>query len=204
MTGMRPRRLLAAAALLLAATAACGGEPGAKPDAEQDGETTGVVSPLADCETLAVSPQAAPGVSGDVDRLPALTLPCFTGGAPVELSELAGPAVINLWASWCRPCRQELPVLQRYADQMDGRVQVVGVVTQDTRARAAAFAEGAGIAFPALYDRDGELLVAAGIFSLPVTLFVDGDGQIRHVHNRELDEETLRRHADELVGVGQP
>jgi thiol-disulfide isomerase/thioredoxin len=199
-----PRTVLAIAVLILAVTAACGGDPEPTDDAATAG-AVGAASPLADCASLTAPPPAAgANRAGSHDPLPAVTLPCFAGGQAVSLADLAGPAVVNLWASWCGPCRQELPVLQRYADEMDGRVHVVGVVTQDSRAGAAAFAAEAGVTFPALYDREGELLVAIAAVGLPATLFVGGDGEIRYLHNRELDDEALRRHAEEHLGVGLP
>lgn len=205
MSANRPRWLLAAAALALAAATACTGQPAEELSGDQPTATDEVPSPLADCESLAAPPvEAAASGTGAGDPLPAVTLPCFTGGAPVELADLPGPAVVNLWASWCPPCRDELPVLQEYADQMDGRVHVVGVVTEDTRAGAAAFATEAGVRFPAVYDRDGQVRAATGAVGLPVTLFVDGNGAVSYLHQGELDADALHRYADEHLGVGRP
>jgi cytochrome c biogenesis protein CcmG, thiol:disulfide interchange protein DsbE len=95
-------------------------------------------------------------------------------------------------------------VLQRFADRAGGRVHVVGVVTQDTRARAAVFATDARVTFPALFDQDGQLLARVPAVGLPATLFVDRDGQVRHLHNAKLDEATLERFAEEHLDVGLP
>jgi thiol-disulfide isomerase/thioredoxin len=100
-------------AVLAAALAGCTAE--AQPPAAP-------ASPFADCAEL--TPTA-----GSTGKLPDLTLPCFTGGRPVGLADLRGPAVINLWASWCGPCRTELPAMQRLADQAGDRLRVVGVDT---------------------------------------------------------------------------
>lgn len=196
---MRLRVTTAAVLLATAVTGGCGGGG--------SGEPTPVPSPpLAGCEALTSPPPAVPAAAPTTgaERLPALRLPCLSGGDTVALEQLAGPAVVNLWASWCRPCRDELPVLQRYADRADGRVHVVGVVTEDTRTRAVSFARDAGITFPALHDVDGRLLAGIPAVGLPVTLFVDAGGRISYLHNAQLDEESLVDLAAEHLGVVPP
>lgn len=181
------------AGLVLALLAACGNGPGSGPSASAT-----IPSPLADCTGLA-GPLPRPTLPGPT--LPGLTLPCFTGGQPVALDRLRGPAVVNLWASWCPPCREELPVLQRYAAATAGQVRVVGVVTEDARDAAASFAQDAGVTFPALYDREGQLFAALGVVGLPATVFVDAGGQVRHVHNAVLERVTLQEYAATHLGV---
>jgi peroxiredoxin len=81
-------------------------------------------------------------------------------------------------------------------------VHVVGVVTEDDRARAASLAQDLGLTFPSLYDRDGELLAALGRTGLPVTLFVDAAGAVRFTYQAEaLDEMALQRLVEEHLGV---
>jgi len=93
-----------------------------------------------------------------------ITLPCFAGGAAVRLGALGKPAVLNLWASWCGPCRSELPVIQRYADASGGAVAVLGVVTGDTRTAAASFAEDVGVTFPSVFDKDSAVQRSGLVF----------------------------------------
>jgi thiol-disulfide isomerase/thioredoxin len=117
---------------------------------------------------------AAPtGLAG----LPDLRLPCFTGGAVVALRDVRGPAVINMWASWCDPCRRELPVMQRLAAAAGDRLTVVGVDTGDRREAGASFAADKGVDFPTLFDQDSKLLAAVRRINLPATVFVDGSGR---------------------------
>lgn len=134
--------------------------------------------------------------------LPELSLPCFTGGQDVALGTLPGPAVINMWASWCGPCRAELPVVQRLADRAEGRLHVLGVDVGDSREAAASFGEGRGVTMPTLYDRDRRLLAALGKVNLPVTVFVDSAGSaVVHplpVDARELSE-LVRTHTGVTV-----
>jgi cytochrome c biogenesis protein CcmG, thiol:disulfide interchange protein DsbE len=152
-------------------------------------------SPFADCSALVAAP------SGTAAKLPDLTLPCFTGGRPVRLAALPRPTVINLWASWCQPCRSELPAMQRLADRAGDRLRVVGVDTGDGRDAAASFGADTGVALPTLYDRDKALMNALGRSALPVTVFVDAAGRT-YVYNRPaLDDAALARLVREHTGV---
>ena len=143
-------------------------------------------SPFAACTALsAAPPSAAPSAGTGGAELPDLKLPCFTGGEPVRLTELRGPAVVNLWASWCGPCRDELPLMQRLADRAGGRLHVLGVDVGDGRDAAASFGAGQQVTMPTLYDRDRRLLTALGRVTLPVTVFIDAAGR-EYVHAEPL------------------
>lgn len=150
-------------------------------------------SPFADCP----APASAPVVGSD---LPDLTLNCFTGGRPVALSSLPRPAVINIWASWCPPCRDELPVMQGLADRTAGRLTVIGVDSGDRREAAASFAAGNDISMPTLFDPDGKLAVAIKQAALPATLFLNTDGEM-YVHRRALDVDGLIEQVRVHTGV---
>lgn len=146
-------------------------------------------SPFAGCTTLSASPTASPAAGRPAD-LPDLALPCFTGGTPVALRELRGPAVINLWASWCTPCRKELPVVQRLADQAGDGLTVLSVDTGDGREAGASFATDAGVTVPTLFDEKSTLLTALAGSKLPMTVFLDATGR-RQVIALPLDEAKL-------------
>ena len=169
-------------------------------------------SPFVDCGALASAPAAAsasapaaqtpasgPAASrgsadpagGPTADLPGVSLPCFTGGRGVGLASLRGPAVVNLWASSCAPCREELPLLQELADRTAGRLHVVGVDTFDDRAAAASFAADKGVTFPTLFDPEKKLLAALGKVNLPVTVFVGADGKRFVYTGKALDKPTL-------------
>jgi thiol-disulfide isomerase/thioredoxin len=204
--GVRAAGVLAA---VLALTTAC---TAASPDrpAATAAAVVAAPTPYAECTGLAAPPPEAPGSSGargdgaPAAVLPAITLPCFSGGGvPVALAGLRGPAVVNLWASWCHPCRSELPVLQRYAERAAGRVHVVGVVTEDPAPeRPASLALDLGLTFPSLFDPAGELQAALGRAALPITLFVDGAGTVRAVHLAgALDDAELERQVEQHLGV---
>ena len=151
-------------------------------------------SPFAGCAALAEPPPSAPAAAATSNSLPDLELSCFTGGGAVKLTQLRGPAVINLWASWCEPCRTELPAMQQLADRAAGRLTVLGVDTGDDRDAAASFGADNRVSMPTLYDRDKKLIGKLGRTTLPVTIFLGADGS-RHVEPLPLDEAKL----DELV-----
>lgn len=149
--------------------------------------------------SAALAGGAAP--AGDGAELPDVTLPCFTGGQPVRLTDLRGPAVLNLWGSWCGPCREELPAVQRFADRTAGQVHVVGVDTFDSREAGGSFAADQGIHISTLYDREKRLMSALGVVNLPATVFVDRAGTT-YVHlGRPLDDAGLTRLAGKHTGV---
>lgn len=162
-------------------------------------------SPFDPCPAGQAATPPAGAMPYGATMVPAVTLPCFTGGAPVGLTGLGRPAVINLWASWCAPCRKELPEFQRLADVANERVAVLGVVTQDTRTAAASLAEDLGITFPALFDSSGLLQRAVAPPVLPVTLFVDAQGRVRHIDTTgALTLSTLEQLVQEHLGVTAP
>ncbi|RLP88114.1 MULTISPECIES: TlpA disulfide reductase family protein [unclassified Micromonospora] len=165
-------------------------------------------SPFQDCSKLSTAPQAgagtaAPGTGGEA--LPELTLACFTGGAPVALREVAGPAVINVWASWCPPCRKELPAFQRLSERTAGRLQVVGVNNRDSRDGAQSIGEDFGVRFPILVDQGEALQRALKRNAIPLTLFVDAQGRIRHIDTTgALDDARLAELVRQHLGLAVP
>jgi thiol-disulfide isomerase/thioredoxin len=145
-------------------------------------------------------PEAAPAclAQSGSNELPSVSLACFDGGT-VQMRQLPGPMVINLWASWCQPCAQELPALQRLADR--NTVAVIGVATDDTRDAAASRAEGLGVHMPMLLDRDARLRKAIGEANLPVTLFVDANGKVTRYVGPALTDDKLASLVRERLGV---
>jgi thiol-disulfide isomerase/thioredoxin len=186
---------LAALVLPLLVVAGCSAAPG-QPAVEA------TPAPFVDCADLTQPPaDAANSASGGVSATAAVSTPSGVGGPAVALADVRDPAVINLWASWCGPCRSELPAFQRLADRHGGQVHVVGVNTRDRPDAAVSLAIDLGLTFPTLADPDERLRVAVRRAALPVTVFVDGSGRVRHIHDSTpLDDEALaalvRRHLD--------
>jgi thiol-disulfide isomerase/thioredoxin len=107
--------------------------------------------------------------------LPDVTLQPLGDGDPVDLSHLRGPMVINLWASWCGPCRDELPQYQAFAQKYAGKVDVLGVDWQETRSdKATKLARDTGVTYPLVTDPDGNLRAQA----LPKLILIGPDGNI--------------------------
>jgi thiol-disulfide isomerase/thioredoxin len=142
--------------------------------------------------------------SGLVAQVPDLALECLAGGGVVRLTELHRPAIVNLWAAWCQPCRQELPAFQSYATRHAGQVIVIGVVTGDTRAGARGLMLDVGVTFPTLFDERRRLQAAVGRNVLPVTLFIDAGGGLRRVYSsKTLDEAGIAELAETSLGVAR-
>lgn len=114
------------------------------------------------------------------DALPDVTLACLGGGRPVTLSGLTGtPTVINLWASWCVPCRKELPHLARADEEYGDALRVVGIDYADPAPDAALeLAARSGVTFPLLVDRDEATVSSLKVVGLPQTVFVDAQGRM--------------------------
>ena len=116
--------------------------------------------------------------------LPDVSLPCLGGGRSVRLrgAAPARPMLVNIWGSWCGPCVREVPDLVRFARKAAGRVDVVGVDTEDDPKDALTFAAQYGMHYPSVVDDDKVVLrtVAGGP---PVTLFVDTAGTITYTQH---------------------
>jgi thiol-disulfide isomerase/thioredoxin len=125
-------------------------------------------------------PQQPDQPAADSD-LPATVLQCF-GGGTLDLGRAPGvPTVLNLWASWCGPCREELPLVQQLADAAGDRVRVLGVASLDGVPQATSFAADAAITFPSAFDGDGEVMSAIGVNTLPHTVFLAADGSVAYL-----------------------
>ena len=118
------------------------------------------------------------------------------------LQEGAGrPTVINFWASWCGPCYQEAPALQRAWLEHGNQVQFIGVQTQD-RGRLVegrAFLDQFGLGFPNVIDERSSLSVEYGVFGVPETFFVDANGIVLYRHAGPVSDELLAERIATLV-----
>ena len=103
--------------------------------------------------------RCVPGTANPVaGGLPDVTLPCLGGGRDVDLAALRGPMIVSLWASWCGPCRHELPVLQQFHERYGDRVAVLGIDYTDPQTVAALeLARDSGVTYPLLADPQSAL-----------------------------------------------
>jgi thiol-disulfide isomerase/thioredoxin len=156
---------------------------------------------------LAACPR--PGAGGDsggpveaASGLPEDPLPCLAGGPDVVLARLSGvPTVLNGWASWCVPCRAELPAFQRLSEAVGGRLRVLGVDTEDAAGAAVDFAAARGVRFPSVFDGTGRLRTMRRVAGLPFTLFVRADGSVAGMHVGPLEYDDLVAEAAQRLGV---
>lgn len=132
-----------------------------------------------------------PCVPGDAtessDGLPELSLPCLGGGPDVELAQLDGPLVLNLWAQWCAPCREELPIYQEFHERYGDEVAVWGVNWNDTQPdRALDLLAETGATYPQVVDLDLELGPPLRVRGLPMLVLVDAEGAVRYAQGLEI------------------
>lgn len=134
---------------------------------------------------------------------PEVRLELFSGGS-LRLSDLRGrPVVVNFWASWCPPCRDEAPVLSRlWAEYQEKGIVFLGVDTWDTEQEARRFAATFAITYPAGIAKGNAAAVDYGITGLPETFFIDGRGTIVRKWIGPLSEPVARRYLDELLAAG--
>lgn len=141
--------------------------------------------------------QVGTTVIGVEDRtdLPAISGPTLDGGT-LDLADLRGRVVVlNSWASWCEPCRAELPALVDLAASVDpDEVAVVGLNVSDDQVAARDFADGFGVTYPSIVDPEGTLLpLVPGVppSSLPSTVIIDRDGRVAVRIIGKVDPESL-------------
>ncbi len=118
-----------------------------------------------------------------------------------RLSEFSGtPTVINWFASWCEPCRNEMPAFQRAQEELGAKVAFLGVNFLETREKALSILDETGATFPAVLDPNGAVSDHYRITQgLPVTMFIDADGIVRAIHTGEVEAEEL---VAELAKIG--
>ncbi len=134
-------------------------------------------SPVADFEL--------PGLNGDVQRL----------------SNLKNkPVVVNFWATWCPPCKEEMPLLNQMAQEYSGNLVVLGINYAENEAVVREFISTGNITFPILLDETGQVANLYFVRNYPTTFFIDADGMLRAQHIGLLSEDLLARYLA-LIGI---
>lgn len=149
------------------------------------------------------APQAASVVT--VAPMPGYLAPDFTltavDGTTVTLSALKGQvALINIWATWCPPCRAEMPLIQATYDQYrDQGFTVLALDLQEDPQTVAAFMQQYGLTFPALLDIDGAVSSSYRSSALPSSFFIDRQGVIRATYRGPMPRSVLAGMVEQLL-----
>jgi cytochrome c biogenesis protein CcmG, thiol:disulfide interchange protein DsbE len=138
---------------------------------------------------------------GERKPAPGLELPRLSGGGVVSLDDYRGKVVVlNFWASWCEPCREESPLLQRWHERIEKRgATVLGVDAYDEIGHARAFVREYGLTYPMLRDGEGATRETYGILGFPETFVIDRRGRIAAAARGPVDEQFMRERVEPLL-----
>ncbi len=196
--------LLAAVAAAVLVLSGCGSTPAPRTTASSGIDVD--TPQLRQLKQQAGIEPCRPGAGAPVDGgLPDVTLPCLGGGKAVDLAGLRGPLVVNLWGSYCGPCREEMPVLQQFHERYGDRVGVLGVDYEDAQTVSAlALARKSGVTYPLVADTDGALQ-GNGPFpvrmGLPLFAFVDESGHVELAAGGVDSVAQLKQLVDQHLGL---
>ena len=147
---------------------------------------------------LALVLSACAGAAGSGDQSPDLA-PITVDGFIAEIEASDRPTVVNLWASWCIPCRSEAPLLQQAHVAFGDQVRFLGIATEDSPADSAAFIDEFDISFENRSDRSGDIGAWLGGMGLPLTVFIHPGGEILRTHFGVIDDAALALGIDDLL-----
>jgi thiol-disulfide isomerase/thioredoxin len=183
---LRPLPALAVLALAILLASGCGGSGG--------GDYGGSHP---DYKPLAQAPPPLKALYQQGDEL-------LDGGSSAyekRIEQLHGyPIVVNLWASWCIPCRAEFPILQNLSARYGKKVAFLGVNSEDSSDAAATFLEEAPVPYPNYSDPDKDIYDSLGGYGFPNTAFYDRSGELAYLHKGQYSDEAaleadMRRYA---------
>lgn len=151
------------------------------------------------------SPTGRSGATRIHKPAPPINISLYNGGG-ISPERYAGkPVVVNFWASWCGPCRQEAPLFERLWREYGERgVVFIGVNIQDAHADARAYLSEFGITYPNGYDEGGRISVDYGVIGIPVTFFINREGVVERRWVGAVREAKLRLWIDELARGAAP
>ncbi len=169
------------------------------PDASADG--TPEASPTSPPDSPPNRSGESPGEPSPQPEQERIKAPDFTvvdaDGKDVKLSDMKGkPVVLNFWASWCPPCKAEMPEFDKVFGELGGDIVFMMVDMTDgereTAETGAEYVREQGFSFPVYFDTSQEAAYAYGVRSIPTTVFIDGEGYVVTGAEGQIDEGTLR------------
>jgi len=139
-----------------------------------------------------------------VAPLPGFVAPDFdlpaVVGPDMTLTELRGkPVVLNFWATWCPPCRAEMPYFEAVSRNYAGQVAVIGIDQGETLEQVITFATSVGVTYPLLLDLDSRISRTYQVHALPTTFFIDRHGVVREVHTGIISQAVLEERIERLL-----
>lgn len=150
-------------------------------------ETTQSSPDLTQARAKAGLPACATGDKGPAD-LRGITAECLADGRSVDVAHaLAAPVLVNMWATWCEPCKTELPILDQYAREPDA-IKVVALGVQSRPADALELLTALKVRLPSLLDEPGEAMRKLHPAGLPASYLVKADGTVTLIENPRLFE----------------
>lgn len=159
-----------------------------------------LVPAIAFVALLAFATLRSGGVPAPGDPAPDFEAPLLQGDGTLALADLRGrPVVINFWASWCIPCRDEAPLFRRALEEYGDRVSIVGIDIRDARSDAISFVDRYGLDYLHVRDEDLDIYDEYGLTGQPETFFVDSQGVIVEHVPGPLTEDQLFGLLDVLV-----
>jgi cytochrome c biogenesis protein CcmG, thiol:disulfide interchange protein DsbE len=139
-------------------------------------------------------------ITTDENKISGTTLECLDGNSKVLLESINGPAIINVWGSWCTPCREEMPYLRELA--ATGKVQIIGIDVEEKSMEAARkFVVEQGMTWPNLYDKDGSTKSSFGM-GVPITWYLNSKSEVAYKHIGVLkSKDQLFSHVEKYLGI---
>ena len=111
-----------------------------------------------------------------------IMLDCLDGTDGASINGIKGPAIINVWGSWCGPCKEEMPILRSFYEKAQGKLALIGVDVEEASIEdGRKFVKNNGITWPNLYDSGGKSRAYFGM-GVPVTWFIAADGNVAYKH----------------------
>ncbi len=134
------------------------------------------------------------------EEAPAASVERLGGDGEASIADHQGKWVLlNFWASWCEPCRDEAPAIEDFANENSRDLVVIGMNSRDLTPDAEKFAREYGLSYELLHDGDGEQMDSYNVKGLPESFLIDPDGEIALIYRGPVDAEVLRQSFEPLI-----